>query len=36
MTVTRPGDEWQAVCPALFHHGAVIYGATREDALTHI
>lgn len=36
MTVTRPGDEWQAVCPALCHHGAVIYGDTRGDALTHI
>ena len=36
VTVTRPGDEWQAVCPALCHHGAVIYGDTREDALTDI
>lgn len=36
MTATRPGDEWQAVCPALCHHRVVICGATREDALTHI
>ena len=36
VTIDRQGDEWQAVCPALCHHGAVIYGDTREDALTHI
>lgn len=36
MTVSRQGDEWRAVCPALRHHGAVIGGETREEALTHI
>ena len=36
MTATGPGDEWQAVCPAPCHHGAVIGGETREDALSHI
>jgi hypothetical protein len=36
VTVTRQGDEWRAVCPALRHHGAVIGGDTREEALTHI
>jgi predicted RNase H-like HicB family nuclease len=36
VTVDRQGDEWQAVCPALRNHGAVIGGETREEALTHI
>ena len=36
VTVDRLGDEWQAVCPALRHHGAVIGGETREEALVHI
>lgn len=36
VTATGPGDEWQAVCPALCHHGVMIGGETREDALTHI
>jgi len=36
VTATGPGDEWQAVCPAPCHHGAVIGGETREDALSHI
>ncbi len=36
VTVDRQGNEWRAVCPALRHHGAVIGGETREEALTHI
>ncbi|MBM4073917.1 MAG: hypothetical protein FJ271_34130 [Planctomycetes bacterium] len=36
VTVTRQGDEWRAVCPALRHHGADIGGETHEEALTHI
>jgi predicted RNase H-like HicB family nuclease len=36
VTVTRQGDEWRAVCPALRQHGADIGGETREEALTHI
>jgi predicted RNase H-like HicB family nuclease len=36
VTVSRQGDEWRAVCPALRHHGADIGGETREEALTHI
>jgi predicted RNase H-like HicB family nuclease len=36
VTVDQQGDEWRAVCPALRHHGAVIGGETREEALTHI
>lgn len=36
VTVVRQGTEWRAVCPALRHHGAVIGGETREEALTHI
>ena len=36
VTVDRQGDQWLAVCPALRHHGAVIGGETREEALTHI
>lgn len=36
VTVSRHGDEWRAVCPALQNHGAVIGGETREEALTHI
>ena len=36
VTVARQGYEWRAVCPALRHHGAVIGGETREEALTHI
>ena len=36
VTVSWLGDEWRAVCPALRHHGAVIGGETREEALTHI
>ena len=36
VAVSRHGDEWRAVCPALRHHGAVIGGETREEALTHI
>jgi predicted RNase H-like HicB family nuclease len=36
VTVTRQGDEWRAVCPALRHHGAVTDGETREEARTHI
>ena len=36
VTVDRQGNEWWAVCPALRHHGAVIGGETREEALTHI
>ena len=36
VTVDRQGNEWRAVCPALRHHGAVIGGESREEALTHI
>ena len=36
VTVDRQGNEWRAVCPALRHHGAVIGGETREEALAHI
>ena len=36
VTVSRQGDEWRAVCPALHHHGASVGGETREEALTHI
>lgn len=36
VTVSRLGDEWRAVCPALRRHGADIGGETREEALTHI
>ena len=36
VTVDQQGNEWRAVCPALRHHGAVIGGETREEALTHI
>ena len=36
VTVSRQGDEWRAVCPALRHHGASMGGETREEALTHI
>ena len=36
MTVSRQGDEWRAVCPALRHHGASVGGETREEALTYI
>ena len=36
VTVTRQGDEWRAVCPALWDHGAFIGGETREEALIHV
>ena len=36
VTVSRQGDEWRAVCPALRHHGASVGGETREEAPTHI
>ena len=36
VTISRQGDEWRAVCPALRHHGASMGGETREEALTHI
>ena len=36
VTVDRQGNEWRAACPALRHHGAVIGGETREEALAHI
>ena len=36
VTVDWQGNEWRAVCPALRHHGAVIGGETREEALAHI
>ena len=36
VTVAQQGAEWRAVCPVLRHHGAVIGGETREEALTHI
>lgn len=36
VTVSRHRDEWRAACLALRHHGAVIGGETREEALTHI
>ena len=35
VTVDRQGNEWRAACPALRHHGAVIGGETREEALAH-
>jgi hypothetical protein len=34
--VSRQGDEWRSVYPALRHHGANIGGETREEALAHI
>ena len=34
VTVAQQGAEWRAVCPVLRHHGAVIGGEPREDALT--
>lgn len=36
VTVDRQGNEWRAVCPALRHHGAVIGGESREEALAHV
>jgi predicted RNase H-like HicB family nuclease len=36
VVVERDGDAWHAYCPALKQHGAVTWGATREEALKHI